>query len=408
MQLEHLSLTNFRNFVRLEADFAPGVTLIVGANAQGKTSLLEAIHYLAGATSPHATSDRQLIHFLAWQREPVFARILAEIRRAERLERLEIRLLAERSDPAKEPRLRKEVLRNGLKIRVRELAGTFNAVLFLPQDLRVIEGPPAERRRYLDSALSQVDPRYSAVLSEYGKVLTQRNALLRRLQEGGNDSQQLRFWDEKLARLGGQLIQARARAVAELERLAAPIHAELTRDAEQLRIEYLPALPPLSQPNGQLDLPMAASTDWAQVEQEILVERLAQCLARRRNEEIRRGITLTGPHRDDLRLRVDGIDLRLYGSRGQNRTAMLAAKLAEVEWMHQRTGEWPVLLLDEVLAELDPQRRGDLLQRVLSAPQALLTTSDLDMFTERFLSHCALWEIRQGTLHRYPHRVQDA
>jgi DNA replication and repair protein RecF len=245
-------------------------------------------------------------------------------------------------------------------------------------------------------------------LSEYNKVLSQRNALLKQLQERGNDQGQLDFWDEKLARLGGQLIQARARAIAELEQLAAPIHAELTRGAEQLRLEYLPSLPPPEQQNGQLDLPIQSSLAWTQLDGETLTETLVQHLAQRRQEEIRRGVTLSGPHRDDLSLRVDGIDLRLYGSRGQNRTAMLAAKLAEVQWLRQRTGEWPVLLLDEVLAELDPTRREDLLRHVLSAPQAMLTTSDLSMFNQAFLGQCTLWEIRQGTLHRLSRPVEDA
>lgn len=408
MHLSHLSLTNVRNFARLELELPEGPLLVVGGNAQGKTSLLEAIYYLAGASSPHATHDRELINFLALREPAPFARLSAEVRRGDRLTHLEIRLLLERNSSNSEAHLRREVLINGVKRRATELASGLNAVLFLPQDLRVIEGPPAERRRYLDAALSQADVHYAPSLHDYGQALTQRNALLKQLQEtsapstshrsSGTIPDVLAFWDQQLAVLGAGLMRARALALAELDRLAAPVHNNLTDGAEHLRLDYLPSYDPLPAPTGQLGLPLESPVDRTAIPLAELQAGLVEALQRSRTGDILRGQTQIGPHRDDFALRLNGIDLRTYGSRGQNRTAILALKLAEVEWMRQRTGEWPVLLLDEVLAELDPARRLALLRRVGAADQSILTSTDPAMFSEGFRRQATIWRIEGGTI----------
>jgi len=397
MLLQHLSLTNVRNFIRLETEVPSGATLIVGANAQGKTSLLEAVYYLARASSPHAQSDRQLINFLALREATPFARLVAEFRRADRPQRVEIRLVLEPGNASTEPRLHREVLLNGVRRRVSDLAGGLHAVLFLPQDLRVLEGPPSERRQHIDSSLAQADAAYAEALSEYGKVLAQRNALLKQLGEQGNQTSQLSFWDEELAEHGATLIRARALALTEHDRLAAPIHHDLTRGRETLHLEYLPSYDPLP-PATQLGLPLQAAPDRTVISRQAIRDGLLHALEEQRQEDLARGSTSLGPHRDDFRFTSNGIDLRAYGSRGQNRTAMLALKLAEVEWLHQRTSEWPVLLLDEVLAELDGERRQDLLHRVTALPQAMVTTADAEMFNEEFRRRATVWEVAAGTL----------
>ncbi|MCJ7678835.1 MAG: DNA replication and repair protein RecF, partial [Anaerolineales bacterium] len=402
MLLQHLSLTNVRNFVRLETAVPTGPTLIVGGNAQGKTSLLEAVYYLARATSPHAQSDRQLINFLALQEATPFARLVAEYRRADRPQRVEIRLVLEPGAPGSEPRLHREVLLNGVKRRISELAAGLHAVLFLPQDLRVLEGPPSERRQHLDSSLAQADGVYAEALSEYSKVLAQRNALLKQLDEQGKNGSQMTFWDEELAEQGATLIRARALALAEHDRIAAPIHSELTRGRETLHLEYLPSYDPLPPAAGQLGLPIQAAPDRTVVSRQSIRDGLLQALERTRSEDIGRRATSLGPHRDDFRFTANGIDLRAYGSRGQNRTAMLALKLAEIEWLHQRTSEWPILLLDEVLAELDGERRQDLLRRVTALPQALVTAADIEMFGPEFRRTATTWEMTAGTLRPRP------
>ena len=397
MLLQHLSLTNVRNFIRLETEVLSGATLIVGANAQGKTSLLEAVYYLARASSPHAQSDRQLINFLALREAAPFARLVAEFRRADRPQRVEIRLVIEPGNSSTEPRLHREVLLNGVRRRVSDLAGGLHAVLFLPQDLRVLEGPPSERRQHLDSSLAQADAAYAESLSEYGKVLAQRNALLKQLGDQGNQTSQLSFWDEELAEHGATLIRGRALALAEHDRLAAPIHHDLTRGRETLHLEYLPSYDPLP-PAAQLGLPIQTAPDRTVVSRQAIRDGLLHALEEQRSEDLARGSTSLGPHRDDFRFTSNGIDLRSYGSRGQNRTAMLALKLAEVEWLHQRTSEWPVLLLDEVLAELDGERRQDLLRRVTDLPQAMVTTADVEMFDEEFCRRATVWEVAAGVL----------
>lgn len=394
MRLTYLSLTNFRNFIRLETDIPTGSLLLVGANAQGKTSLLEAIHYLTGTGSPHTPSDRQLINFLALQEPTPFARIVAEVRRQDRLHRIEIRLILDSGGKVGEQRLRKEILVNGIKRRVRDLTGVFNAVIFLPQDMNVIEGSPSQRRRLLNSVISQADPTYAEALSEYRKILTQRNALLKQLQERSTDSDELSFWDDQLCDHAAVIIRARALALNELEILAGPIHQELTHGLETLRLDYTPSYDPASLPQGQLGTPVKSGVIGLEVARKGMLDTLQLT----RDEEIARGMTLTGPHRDDILFRVNGIDLHSYGSRGQNRTAILSVKLSEVDWLLQRTDEHPVLLLDEVMAELDPERRQDLLTKVNAAQQTILTAADLMMFSEEFSRGATVWQVVSGTI----------
>lgn len=398
MLLSHLSLTNFRNFARLETDFQNGSTILVGANAQGKTSLLEAIYYLAGATSPHAASDRQLINFLTLKETLPFARIVAEFHLQGRLQRIEIRIVLEPVGPFGEVRMKKEILINGLKKRVSDLSGLFNVVMFLPQDMRIIEGSPEARRRSLDFTLTQADPSYAVTRLEYAKVLSQRNALLKQLQERNSVQDELAFWDEQIADHGATLMRARSLALSELEEFTSTIHSQLTRSRERLRLIYQPSYLPDSSPKDQLGLPLETTIDMSSISWEQLRTGLKSALQSTRKSEIQRGMTLLGPHRDDIRFHANAIDLHLYGSRGQNRTAMLAAKLGETEWLLQRRGDRPVLLLDEVLAELDQDRRDDLLSRLESAHQAILTSADLSMFTETFQKKATIWQISEGRI----------
>jgi DNA replication and repair protein RecF len=417
MQLTHLSLTNFRNFARLDIDVPSGPVLLVGGNAQGKTSLLESVYYLATFTSFHATQDRQLVSFFAVQEPLAVTRITADFQYSlektavqtvnagthsaahSGVHRLEVRLISER-DLSGETRLRKEILLDGVARKVGEAIGAFNAVLFLPHMLRIVEGAPEDRRRYLNLSLGQVMPRFAADLAEYSRLLTQRNALLKLLNERGGDPGQLTYWDEQLAELGARIMYTRIHALHELERLAARLHHELTRGQEVLRLDYqpsydpLPAIPSASQ--GQYALPMNAPVDRTGQSIEKIRLGFLNRLEQLRSEEIQRGVTTIGPHRDELRFLGNGIDLGVYGSRGQGRTAVLAFKLAEVIWMKQKSGQMPVLLLDEVLAELDPTRRTDLIQRVLDSEQALMTTTDLDSFPAECVAKARLWQISGG------------
>lgn len=397
MRLTHLSLSNFRNFTRLDVRVPAGPVLVVGENAQGKTSLLEAIYFLATLDSFHATSDRQLINFIAGRDTQSVARIVAAFERGGRSHRLEVRIIQENSGQNGSS-VRKEVLLDGSKLKAGEAIGQVMAVLFLPQMLTVIDGAPEERRRYLNLALSQVLAHYPSALSEYQRVLTQRNALLKQLAERSGDRSELTYWNEQLAAAGAQIIHARIAAVQDLEQLARPLHSQLTRSDEILRLSYQPSYDPMPRPAVQFALPIDAPVDRSSYSVDQVRAGFIARLERLADEEIARGLTTIGPHRDELRILSNGHDLGLYGSRGQIRTAMLSLKLAEVEWMHEKTGHWPILLLDEVLAELDSRRREDLLSRLAVSEQALMTTTDIDLFPHDFIRQTSLWRIQAGRL----------
>jgi DNA replication and repair protein RecF len=401
MYLKHLSLTNFRNFTRLDIDVPRQIIVLVGANAQGKTSVLEAVYFLAAFTSFQTHADRQIVNFHeARNNSLTVTRLIADYQRGNGKHRLEARLILEPMGPLNSQRLRKEVLLDGVKKHVSEVIGHFNAVIFVPQMSQIIEGAPEERRRYLNLALAQSTPAYARVLSEYSQALTQRNALLKSLSERGGSADQLEVWDDTLTRLGAQIILWRIEALQQIERLASRVHNELTRGAEILRLSYEPAFDPLPKPAGQLGLKISTVVDRSGLDLKEIQNNFRERLRERRSEEIARGVTTIGPHRDDIRFLANDIDLAYYGSRGQVRTTLLALKLAEVHWMKERTGEWPVILLDEVMAELDVQRRADLLKYVGESEQVLFTTTDLNLFSSEFIEKSELWHVESGRVEK--------
>ena len=397
MYLTHLSLTNFRSFSRLDMDVPRRVVLLTGRNAQGKTSILEAIYFLAAFPSFQTHTDRQLVNFLEARKELAVGRLVAEYVRGPTRHRLEVRLVLEPVG-ATGQRLRKEVLLDGVKRSLAEVIGHFNAVIFVPQMSQIIEGGPDHRRRYMNLALAQTVPGYASQLSEYGEALTQRNALLKQLAERGGDPGQLDFWDDTIARTGAAIILSRIEAIQEIEKWAARIHGDLTHSSEVLRLHYQPAFDPLHPPQGQIAMTLSTPVQRNGLREEDIRTEFLEALVKARSDEIRRGVTSLGPHRDELRFLANGVDLTDYGSRGQVRTALLSLKLAEIEWMKARTGQWPVLLLDEVLVELDVQRRLDLLAALEKMEQAVLTTTDLKLFSAEFVEKAEVWEVESGTI----------
>ena len=394
MQLTRLSLTNFRNLARVDLVVPGGTTLILGKNAQGKTSILEAIYFLATMTSFHASSDRELINLIHAREKLAVARIVGEFTRQGRSHKIEVRIIQEHISNGS-TRARKEILLDGVKKPAREIIGQFNAVLFLPQMMQVVEGSPDERRRYLDLAISQVVPNAATALNEYGKVVSQRNALLKQLAESGGDPEQLTFWDERLAKRGAQIIHQRISTIHEMDITARRIHHDITGGSEILRLDYQPSFDPLGEPPEQPAL-IYTPPDRTGLKLEKIEADFLKALRQRRRYEIARGVTTIGPHRDEMRFLSNGIDLGIYGSRGQIRTAMMTMKLTETEWMRSKTGYWPVLLLDEVLAELDEDRRLDLLQRVDASHQSLLTTTDEQLFDPEQIKDWHRWQIEAG------------
>ncbi|MBI2331408.1 MAG: DNA replication/repair protein RecF [Chloroflexi bacterium] len=405
MHLKHLSLTNFRSLTRLDAELPRRAVVLTGQNAQGKTSVLEAIYFLAAFTSFQTNMDRQMVNFHEAKNPLAVTRLVADYQRGKTKHRLEARLILEPTGTNGQ-RLRKEILLDGAKRNVNDVIGHFNAVIFVPQMSQIIEGGPDERRRYLNLALSQAVPLYARTWNEYSQALTQRNALLKALNEDGGaalslskgNSNQLEVWDEALVRFGAQIILWRIQAIQEIERLASRVHHELTRGTEILRLAYEPAYDPLPKPNGQLGLKLDTAIDRSSLGLNEIQEGFLARLKQIRNEEIARGVTTIGPHRDDLRFVINKADVSDYGSRGQMRTTLLALKLAEVEWMKERTGEYPVILLDEVMAELDSSRRADLLRYVTQESQVLFTTTDLTLFAPEFTAGAEIWDVKAGVV----------
>ncbi len=395
MHLTHLALTDFRNFARLDLSLPRKTLLLTGRNAQGKTSLLEAVYLLSTLTSFQTSAIWQMVNFLAARQPLAVARLVGEYQRSDGPHRLELRLILE-SNGAAGRSLRREALLDGLKKPLHQIVGHFKAVLFVPQMTQVIEGGPELRRRYLDLALAQVYPAYTQTLSEYRQTLSQRNALLKMLAERRGDPAQLAYWDELLAEKGAWLMHWRIQALDELERQAARVQHALTDGDEVLRLAYQPAYEPLPQPERQIGLPLDTPVDRSSLTAADIAAGFRAALQKLRPEEIARGVTTIGPHRDDFRLLANGIDLGHYGSRGQIRTALLALKMAEVDWIQARTGEWPVILLDEVLSELDQTRRGALLQHLLSRGQVFITSTDAAVFPADFRAQAVSWVVENG------------
>lgn len=397
MYIEHLSLTNFRNYARLELSLPHCPVVLHGNNAQGKTSLLEAIYYLSTQRSPYTTSDRQLIHWRTEHDPLPFARITAEIStRQFALQRLEITLMMEQGVGI--PRFKKHIKLNGVDKRVMDVVGLLNVVLFVPRDLSLIEGSPSDRRRFMDTTLSQVNRHYAQALSDYEKLLPQRNALLRRIAEKRANPVELAYWNEQLSQHGAVIIAERQKFLRQLEGLAQENHHQLTGKQETLTLQYQPSFMPTVGGDGQRSFDVFGLDLHRELEAKAIQPQFAEQLVKEQAESIHRGVTLSGPHRDELRLMINGRDCGLYGSRGQARTTVMALKLAELDWMHQQIGELPILLLDEVVAELDSKRRAYLLERLANDIQMLVTTTELDIFTEPFLQRASLLEVVEGQI----------
>ncbi len=320
MHVSHLSLRDFRNYERLDLTLEPGVILLYGPNAAGKTTVLEAIYFLATTRSPRAGADRELVRFEA-QGDigvPPFARLVCDVVRADGRVRLEV-VVQRRSDeesPGSISPTIKTVRVDRKTVRALDLVGNLRVVLFTPADIALVTGAPAERRRYLDVTLSQIEGRYVRTLAHYQKVVQQRNSLLRAWRDGRRPlryaGDELAFWDRELAMAGAYLLRERLRAVVDLNALAGPLYCRMSGSDTPLVVTYQSSVAGVD-----------PASDSRMIEQAFLAH-----LAHLRDDEIGRGQTLIGPHRDDLLITIDNIPMGAYGSRGQQRSATLALKLA--------------------------------------------------------------------------------
>jgi DNA replication and repair protein RecF len=390
MYVTHLALRDFRNYQRLELELAPAITLLYGPNAAGKTSVLEALFYLATTRSPRVGADRELVRWDAVGEAgvPPFARVAAELRRRSGALRLEVIVQRRTDEDGQLTSASSKLVRIDRRpARAIDLVGQLRVVLFTPADLTLVDGPPNERRRYLDITLSQLDPHYVRTLAHYQKIAQQRNSLLRAWRERRRPPRavddELAYWDQELTAAGGYLLAERLRAVTELNALVGPLYQAISGGAEPLLVTYQPSL--------ELAVGQAAGG---------LAAQLAAGLRAIRRDELARGQTLLGPHRDDLAFTVGGVNLGRYGSRGQQRSVALALKLGEAELMRQRAGEAPVLLLDDMLSELDAQRRAHLLEAIRRPDQqTLLSATDLADFGAEFLAAITRLRVEDGRVY---------
>ena len=355
MLLRRLQLKNHRNYAHLDLSMEPGVNVFIGANGQGKTNLLEAVAMLALSASPRARRESELVGPVA----PA-SRIDAEVESAGKRLELTIALDVEGE------RARRTIEVDGARRRAVDLPGHFRVTLFWPDDLGLIKAGPDQRRRFLNQLLVQVEPGYARALTGLRRILDQRNSLLKRIAAGDQAPGELEVWSSELVRVGSQVVTARASAVRELAPEAARCHAEIG-GGERLEIEYLG--PP---------------------------EDLAAAVDNSLSDDLRRGSTSVGPHRDDLRVLLDGQEARGYGSQGQQRTAVVSLKLAEAELVTRRSGERPVLLLDDVLSELDLERRSALLGHVDNGGQVVITSVDAGPFPPDLIARASVWSVEAG------------
>ncbi len=394
VHLESLSVTHFRNYAAQELLLQRGAVLLLGENAQGKTNLLEAAFLLATGRSERAATDADFIaHDMRDEMQPV-ARIVGRGVRRSGAVSVEL-TIAGRIGAQGNLLASKRFKLNGVPKRASDVVGAILAVLFTTDDMELIKGAPSGRRRYLDVMLSQAEPRYLRALQRYTKVVTQRNALLKRLQEGDARPDELTYWDEQLAGDGASILHARAAAVAELAVAGAEAHMRLSGERERLELTYEPRFTGSG---------TSAASSWpaervATADAADIATALLDRLQATHQRDISAGATLTGPHRDDVAIVIGGEPAATFASRGQQRTAALALRLAEARLLAARSGEQPVLLLDDVLSELDESRRSSVLD-ALEADQMIITSTDADRFPASFTASAQLWRIAGGSAHR--------
>ena len=375
MRLQHLSLTNFRSYARLEMDFPKRVTVLQGDNAQGKTNLIEAIIYLSTTRSILAGSEKELVNWIALSDPMPYARAVGRALGSDGEVEVAVTLVPGNGNGI----FRKQVRLNGVPRRAMDVVGKIPTVSFLPQDVDLVRGAPVERRRFMDVALCQLDHWYCRAVSRYNKVLSQRNALLRTLREEGGDPDQLFSWDKWLTEEGSLIVSQRRSLLSALNELVWERHHLVTGGTERLQLEYVPGL----------DLTGAMTRDEVK-------EFFHEQLAVNRDREIAAGMTLFGPHRDNFLFLVAERDLRVFGSRGQQRTAALSLRLAQVAFMTNALGASPVLLLDDVMSELDFTRREALLHVIDEVEQVIITTTDWADLSPGFLEGADCYRVVEG------------
>ncbi|MFC4558491.1 DNA replication/repair protein RecF [Virgibacillus kekensis] len=369
MHIEQLNLKNYRNYPQLNIEFNDKVNVIIGENAQGKTNLMEAIYVLAFTKSHRTPREKELIQ---WEQE--YAKIEGRVTKRKQSFPLEI-ILSSKGKKARLNRIEQK--------RLSDYIGALNVVMFAPEDLTLVKGPPQIRRRFIDMELGQIQPRYIYHLGQYQKVLKQRNHLLKQMQRREKqDRTMLNVLTDQLTEHAATLLERRFAFLELLRKWAAPIHHGISRELETLEISY----------NATIQVSEAANKEKIET---IYANKFHEI----QEKEVERGTTLIGPHRDDLIFHVNNKDVQTFGSQGQQRTTALSVKLAEIELIYNEVGEYPILLLDDVLSELDDHRQSHLLNTIQGKVQTFVSTTSVDGINHETLRQAELFRVENGTVH---------
>ncbi|MFA1819626.1 DNA replication/repair protein RecF [Virgibacillus oceani] len=368
MHIKKLELKNYRNYEELDISFDDKINVIIGENAQGKTNLMEAIYLLAFTKSHRTPREKELIQ---WEKE--YAKIKGRVTKRNQSFPLEI-IISPKGKKAKFNHLEQQRLSNYI--------GALNVVMFAPEDLTIVKGSPQIRRRFMDMELGQIQPIYVYHLGQYQKILKQRNAILKQMQRNiHQDRSMLEVLTDQLITHATTLLERRFVFLDLLRKWASPIHYGISRELEELDIAYAPTM---------------------EVSENDSEDKIASLYIKKFHEmqekEIERGTTLIGPHRDDLLFYVNGKNVQVYGSQGQQRTTALSVKLAEIELIYNEVGEYPVLLLDDVLSELDDYRQSHLLSTIQGKVQTFVSTTSVEGINHETLKKAELFHVKDGKI----------
>ncbi|MGL4848444.1 MAG: DNA replication/repair protein RecF [Clostridium sp.] len=359
MYVEKLKLINYRNYDNLEINLGKNVNVFMGDNAQGKTNVLEAIYYCAFAKSHRTSKDRELIN---WNSEVAFISVSVGRKRLDK--KIEINILKDG---------KKVVKVNSVKInKIGELFGTFNVVMFSPEDLKIIKDSPGIRRKFIDMELCQLDSKYYYSLVQYNKVMNERNILLKNRKI---DLDMLEVYDIQLSTFGAYIIERRLKYLEELNRYSLDIHKDITSGKEEIEFKYVSSI-----------------KNYENIQSEFY-----SVLEKNRRRDLEKGITCYGPHRDDFSVFINNVDTKSYGSQGQQRTAVLTMKFASLKIIREITGEYPVLLLDDVLSELDFNRKRYVLSSI-GEIQTIITCTGIEDLDEYLDNDSKLFKVKDGII----------
>lgn len=368
MHIKHISLTDYRNYEHEEVELNQGINIFYGQNAQGKTNMIESIYLLSTGKSHRSQKDNEIIK---WNHENAKIKICYEKDNQEN----NLEMILQKGQ-------KKAIKLNGVKLaKTGELLGNLITVIFSPDHMKIVKEGPSERRRFVDIILSQIKPGYFYNLSQYVKLVMQRNNLLLQAKSNIKVLDTIDIWDQQLVEYGTKLIIERIRFLKQIDGYANEVHKSITNGKEDLRLQYKSAIA------------------YKDENENHIKQMFEQELAKYRAADIKRGVTLKGPHRDDILFYINDMEVKTYGSQGQQRTTLLSLKIAELQFMNYETDTYPILLLDDVFSELDTERQGFLMKFIKNI-QTFITCTDVEYFKDLHMEDYSLYNVIGGKVYK--------